>query len=56
MSMDGSFRLNLELERLIARCPKLGNEARFSSLLEKVPNSLNYALEFLLLLLRLMFV
>ncbi|KNA10543.1 hypothetical protein SOVF_143350 isoform A [Spinacia oleracea] len=35
MSMDGSFRLNLELERLIARCPKLGNEARFSSLLEK---------------------
>ncbi|KMT04854.1 hypothetical protein BVRB_7g170240 isoform A [Beta vulgaris subsp. vulgaris] len=35
MSMDGSFCLKLEVERLIGRCPKLGGVVYFSSLLEK---------------------
>ncbi|CAO2840240.1 unnamed protein product [Amaranthus hypochondriacus] len=35
MSMDGSFCLKMELDRLIARCPKLGTVPCFRLLLEK---------------------
>ncbi|XP_040935632.1 midasin isoform X2 [Gossypium hirsutum] len=35
MSMDGSFSLELSLQRFLARCPKVGLVRRFQSLVEK---------------------
>ncbi|GAB2269173.1 hypothetical protein Dimus_004103 [Dionaea muscipula] len=35
MAMDGSFSLRSEMDRFLARCPKLRSVGRFSSLLEK---------------------
>lgn len=34
--MDGSFSLELSLQRFLARCPKVGRVRRFQSLVEKV--------------------